>query len=287
MVEEIGMVGKREKSGPSDAVDGCAGCGTRTTYQSATSGTSDLSLPVAGHEDPGTRRSMVFRYHLYPDAAGIPVPDSNYGLVQPVCPGVGIVELAGDSFLSHRAGKIADQGAARDFQYRPGGTVYQPGFFGVFEGSRDPNKYGRTRSVLGQYLHRAVVAQFEVRGGLHSRLRRWKYRPSETEEIFSVLQHGPAASGVGISDTGRGLSRWCSVKIQGYKTMGGTEISRYTRFWKVVFSGVVHRRAGSVISARKQTESGTRLHRSGKIIHTIRRCNVQRSLAYFSAVAVQ
>ena len=40
MVEEIGMVGKREKSGPSDAVDGCAGCGPRTTYQSATSGTS-------------------------------------------------------------------------------------------------------------------------------------------------------------------------------------------------------------------------------------------------------
>lgn len=287
MVEEIGMVGKREKSGPSYAADGGTGCGTRTTYQPTTSGTSYFPLPVAGYEDPGTRRSMVFRYHLYPDAAGIPVPDSNYGLVQPVCPGVGIVELAGDSFLSHCAGKIADQGATRDFQYRPGDSVYQPGFFGVLEGSRDPNKYGRTRSVLGQYLHRAVVAQFEVRGGLHSRLRRWKYRPSETEEIFPVLQHGPAASGIGISDTSRGLSRWRCMKIQGYKTTGWTEISRYTRFWKVVFSGVVHRRAGSGISVRKQTKSGTRLHRSGKKIHTIRRCNVQRSLAYFSAVAVQ
>jgi hypothetical protein len=77
------------------------------------------------------------------------------------------------------------------------------------------------------------------------------------------------------------------MKIRGYQTMGRTEIARYTRFWKVVFPGVVHRRAESEISARKQKKSGTLLPWSGKIIHTIRRCNVQKSLAYFSAVAVQ
>ena len=287
MVEEIGMVGKREKSGPSDAVDGCTGCGSRTTYQSTTSGKSNFSLPVAGYEDPGTRRSMVFRYHLYSNEERIPVLDSNYGLVQPVCLGMGTVELVGDNFLSYRSGEIAGPGQARDFQYRSGGTVYQHGFFGAVGESWSTNKYGRTRSVLGQYLYRAFVAQLEVRGGLHSRLRRWKYRPSETEEIFSVLQHGPAPSSVGISDTGRDLSRWCGVKIRGYQNKGWSEISRYTRSWKVVFLGVVHQMAASVISSRKQEKSGALLHWSGKIIRTIRRCNAQKSLAYFSAVAVQ
>jgi len=287
MVEEIGMVGKREKSGPPDAVDGCTGCGARTTYQPTTSGTSDFSLPVERYGDPGTRRSMVFRYHLYPDAERSPVSGSDYGLVQPIHFGVGTVEFVGDRFLSQRSGESTEQGATRDFQHRSGGAVYQRGFFGAVGGSWSTNKYGRTGSVLGQYLYRAVVAQLEVRGGLHSRLRRWKCRPSETGEIFSVLQHGPAASGVGISDAGRGLSRWCGVKIRGYQTMGRTEIVRYTRSWKVVFLGVVHQIAESVISARKQKKSGTPLHWSGKIIHTIRRCNVQKSLAYFSAVAVQ
>lgn len=117
MVEGIGMVGKREKSGPSDAVDGCPGCSSRTTHQLTTSRTSNFSLPVAGYEDPGTRRSMVFRYYVYSNAERISVLDSNYGLVQPVHFGVGPVEFAGDRFLSQRSEESAEQGATRDFQH--------------------------------------------------------------------------------------------------------------------------------------------------------------------------
>ena len=71
------------------------------------------------------------------------------------------------------------------------------------------------------------------------------------------------------------------------RTMGRTEIARYTRSWRVVFLGVVHQIGESVISARTQKKSGTLPHWSGKIIHIIRRCNGQKSLAHFSAVAVR
>lgn len=287
MVEEIGMVGKRETSSTFDAIDGCTSCSARSAHQSSPSGTSDLSLPVAGHGNPSARRSMVLRYHLYPDAARIPVPGSDYGLVQPIHPGVGTVELAGNCFLSDRSGEIAGSGHTRYLQHRSRGTVYQYRVFQPAGGCRGTNKHGRTGPGIGQYIHRAIVAQLEVRGGLHSRLRRWERRPSGTEEIFPVLQHGPAASGVGISDTGRGLSELYGMKIRRYRTMGRTEIARYTRSWKVVFLGLVHQMAEIEIYARKQRKSGFASLVSGKINRTIRRFYVQRSLAYFSAGAVQ
>lgn len=275
MVEGIGMVGKRETSGTFDAIDGRTSYSARTAYQSTPSGTSDLSLPVAGHGNPSTRRSMVLRYHLYPDAARIPVPGSDYGLVQPIHSGVGTVELAGNCFLSYRSGEVAGSGHTRDIQHRSRGAVYQRRVFQPADGCRGANKHGRTGPGIGQYIHRAIVAQLEVRGGLHSRLRRWKRRPAGTEEIFPVLQHGPAASGVGISDTGRGLSELYGMKIHRHRTIGRTEIARYTRSWKVVFLGLLPQIAEIASPVR------------GKLYQTIRRFYVQRPLAYFSVGAVQ
>jgi hypothetical protein len=78
------------------------------------------------------------------------------------------------------------------------------------------------------------------------------------------------------------------MKIQGYQTIGRSEIVRYTQSWKAVFQGLLCQIAEISMGARKQRVGWAAAPQGGgKITHTRRRFYVERPLAYFSAGAVQ
>jgi len=205
VVETTGMVGERETSGTTDAADGSASCRARSPYESASSGTSDLSVPAAGRADPGARRSLVRRYHLYSHASRVFVPGGRDGLVQPLRACVGAVEFAGGSVLSQCPGAGIGHEHAGDLQHRPGCAVYQRGFHGAARDGGGTGKHGRSRPSDGQYLRGAVVANGQVRGGLPAGLHRWDRGAAGIESVLPVLQHGATAPGVGKPNACDGL----------------------------------------------------------------------------------
>ena len=52
--------------------------------------------------------------------------------------------------------------AARDFQYRSGGSVHQRGFFGWTGSPGGADQHGWQGAVSGQHLHRAALAEPEI-----------------------------------------------------------------------------------------------------------------------------
>ncbi len=69
------------------------------------------------------------------------------------------------------------------------------------------DQHGRQGAVSGQHLHRAAVAQPEIRGGVHQGLWLGGRGASGHRRVAGVLQRRAAAPGAGLSDATRGFRR--------------------------------------------------------------------------------
>ncbi len=199
-----GLVGQREAGGATDAGDGAASHCARATYESSASQASGVSVSAARPSGPGAEPGLVCRHHVHSPAVGLPVLGGGDGLVQPVCAGVGIVELAGDRFLPAGVDTGFGAGQARYFQHRPGIPIHERGVHGTLGGERYPRQHGRARPGHGQHFRGAAVANGQVRGHLSARLCRRGGHPSRLDALLPVLQHTEAASGARQTNPGRG-----------------------------------------------------------------------------------
>ena len=154
--KSAGSAGQREAGGAVDASDGTAGDRARTPYQPASScasGVSVLAARVAGH---ALQHGLVYRHHLCADGEGLHVSGGHYGLVQPVCPGVGVVEYTGDELLcADPATGPGPAWRAGHLQQRPGSQFTCEEFLGCLEAAAVRiSMDGRGRALDNVFIER-------------------------------------------------------------------------------------------------------------------------------------
>ena len=105
-------------------------------------------------------------------------------------------------------------------QHRSGVAVHERGVHGMSGRSGDTDQHGWPGPGVGQCVHRAVVAQCEVRGHLPPGLPGWTSGTKGTGTILSVLQHRAAPSGFTGQDSGGGPLR---VRSAGHRRDQGDQ----------------------------------------------------------------
>ena len=113
-------------------------------------------------------------------------------------------------FCLERAGGGIDARHAGDFQHRPGRAVHGHGVYRAAGVGGRGDQHGWSRSLDGQRVRRAIVADVEVRVHLPSRLRHAACVASGAGQILPVLQRGTIARGLGLphaSGAVRGVTR--------------------------------------------------------------------------------
>ena len=196
------MAGEREKGGAVDAINEHSSDGARTAYQPSASGTSYLSLFIERQRDRASERSLVFGHYVSAYEAWIFISGGGYGLVQPVCSGLGALELAGDGVLRADLKARVTTRQAGDMQHRPRRAIYERSFHWPVAECRGADQHGRERAGAGQYLRGTALADGKVRRGLSSRLCRRKRSLEKSAPVFSVLQYRASASRIGAANSG-------------------------------------------------------------------------------------
>src|SRR3954463_1734370 len=148
---------------PADASDGLAGDLAETQHQPAEPRAQDLSVLAARPHHRSAQPSLGDRYYVHPDVQGVLLPGGDHGLGEPARAVMALVQYHGRDLL--RRGPRGSLGPLRptgDLQQRPGRPVYQHGLHRRAGGRRCPDQHGRQRTLHGQYLCRAPVAQLEI-----------------------------------------------------------------------------------------------------------------------------
>ena len=93
--------GHRPQAGQTlDAFDGLGGDLSQAAIVATRSRTQNIPVFTAKYSDCQARPGVVQRHHLRADDAGLDVPDSGHGLVQPLRVVVAVVEHLGRTVLS-------------------------------------------------------------------------------------------------------------------------------------------------------------------------------------------
>ena len=201
-VVELGRVPRQYQAHHApDARHGATSAPARSAHEQAAPGAQDLPVFIARYGDSLLERGMVFRHHLHPDGARIHVSGRGDGLVQSLRNRVGIVQHTRCGFLRSRLEDCFKMRTTRNFQYRPGQSIHQHGVDRYAARRARFNQHGRSRSLLRQYLHRASLAQREVRRYLHQIVRRWPRFASRIIGVFPLLQSRTSAHESGFTDT--------------------------------------------------------------------------------------
>ena len=133
-------------------------------HQPASSGAQGISLSFARSRHRPAEPGLVCGHHLHPYGQGVCVSGCGDGLVQPPGSGLAFVDRDGDGVLRRGvAGRDGSAWPAGDLQHRPGRAVHQRGFHRRAGEPRRPHQHGRQGPVSRQHLHRAAVAQPEIR----------------------------------------------------------------------------------------------------------------------------
>ena len=165
---EDGLVARRarirgqcETGTPADAGDGAGSDLSEATAVGSRVRTQDLSVSAGQPEDRTAGPRLGQRYHLHPPAAGLCLSGGDYGLVQPLCAGVGSIDFVGERLLRGGTGLGIDYDAAGDLQYRPRGAVHQRGIYEPSGEAGHHDQHGRTRASDRQHFHRTIMADGE------------------------------------------------------------------------------------------------------------------------------
>src|SRR2546430_6244339 len=123
----------------------------------------DMAIPASPSDHQPDEPSLVRRCDLYPDAAWLPLPRGDHGLVQPKGSGVETIEYDGCWLLCHGVrGGNRPLRQARDLQHGSRLAVHELCVHEHFEGCRHSHLDGRPWPLDGQCLHRAAVAIAEI-----------------------------------------------------------------------------------------------------------------------------
>ena len=136
-----------------------------TEIVAAGQGASNLSVSAPRIEGVPSQSGLEHRHNVHSAPSGFYLSGCDYGLVQPLCSGMGSIGYAGNEFLHFGTGLGSATGAAGHFQYGPGESIYQLRFHGSVVGQRHSRQYGWPRPCSGQHLRRTALADSQVRRG--------------------------------------------------------------------------------------------------------------------------
>lgn len=116
-------------------------------------GASAVSVLVEADRGGEAQPGVVRGHHLRADAARVPVPGGDHGLIQPLRGGLGVGQHVGQhhgrACLRRGAGTGLGQWALRDLQHRSGCAIHQPGVSRVYGRGWGARQYGRTGACAG------------------------------------------------------------------------------------------------------------------------------------------
>ena len=202
---QAGSCGQLETRSETASIDGSGSHLRQTEAVGPRAWTSRLPLSAAGFGDRKTECMLGDRHHVHPLETRIRVPGCDHGLVQPLRAVVGSVDHHGNEFLPDSPGLGIEEGEAGNLQLGPGSTVHQQGVHESFIGSWDCHQHGRKGAGVGQRLHRALVANRQVRRSVFERLHERRRSDRRSTTVFSVLQSRTFTSSIGLSDARTGL----------------------------------------------------------------------------------
>jgi hypothetical protein len=145
-----------------DAFDGIGGDCPGPSHQQTASGTFDLSLSVARKGDHKVGRGMVRRHNLRARPPWIPVFMCNYGLVQPVCSCLDVVEHAGNIVLSRSTRGRLGVDNTGNLQHRSGISIHGHDMDRPLEVGKDTDQHGWTRPRFRQRVCRTIVENGQI-----------------------------------------------------------------------------------------------------------------------------
>src|ERR1041385_4489356 len=188
-----------------DAHSGCRSALPETEFEPSGSRSRDLSVPAARRLHRTTQPCLEHRYYLHSDAWRLPLPGGRDGLVQPLRAQLGTLQYDGNRLLSFRAGGGVPFRPTRDLELRSGFSVHLARLSGTAEETRDLDQHGWTGSCPGQRLHRARVAQSEIRTHLPRRLRQRGRSVPGAGPLLPFLQSPAPPPGAGLPHAGRSV----------------------------------------------------------------------------------
>ena len=199
--------GQSKENPKADADDGNRGDLPRSSYVQTSPRTPRISLSAQRFGDFEAQSGLGERHYLHSAGARVRLPGCGHGLVQSVRAVVGDFQQPRAVLLRHRSRLGTGIRTARNLQHRPGQSVYIQCLYRAIGTRRDTHQHGRSRSVSRQHLHRAPLANGEVRRDISARLCERATPDDEPRVLSKLLQSRPTSPVLRRPNTRGGLSR--------------------------------------------------------------------------------
>src|SRR5215471_11625746 len=197
--------GRAQTHPAADANSGNRGAVSEAAPEPAVSRSRSLSIPAARRLHRTAQPGLEHRYHIPSDAWRLPVLGGGHGLVQLLRTQLGTLQHDGDRVLSSGAGGGVPLRPTRNLELRSRFAIYRSRFSGAAEEARRFDQHGWTRPRPGQRVHRAPVAQSQIRAHLPRGLRQRCRAVSGTESLLPFLQPPAPAPSARLSHAGRSV----------------------------------------------------------------------------------
>lgn len=145
-----------------DAKHGHRGYLSQEKSKSARRSDAEIPLPPERFENSSPQSSVEYRHHLHQVVKGVYISGSDYGLAQPLCTFMGTIQHFRRRFLPEKFGESIKDREARDFQQRPGVSIYEQSFYIGLVRNRYIDQLGWTRPSIRQYFYRAFVEKRKI-----------------------------------------------------------------------------------------------------------------------------
>jgi len=170
--QDGGSAGLQPQANPTaDATDGAPSNISPETDHLAGGWAQDIPLFTAKCSDYSSGPRMEHGHHLHPHAAWFSVPGRRDGLVQSLRAFLATVEHAGRNVLPGSVGRSVGAWPTGDFQHRSREPIHSDDVHESAGVMWHSDQHGRPRPGDRQRIHRASVAEREVRGSLLEELR--------------------------------------------------------------------------------------------------------------------
>ena len=148
---------------------------------------------------------LELRHHLHPLTAGVYLSHGSDGLVQSVRALLGNLGHVGYQFLLGGIGSSLADRYTRDVQYGPGGAVHQCRVYQSAQSCRYSHQLGWQRASVRQHFCGEIMAQCQIRGGVHQRLPKRSRGGEQLACVLHLLQSRAIASGIRLSNARTGV----------------------------------------------------------------------------------
>ena len=126
-------------------------------------GAQGLSLPAQKRRCDASESGLEYGHHLSAFGVRNHVPGGHHRLVQPQDACLPLLEHAQRRLLCGSVGRGLQRARnARNFQFRPGESIYLRCLHCRLGNARRRHQYGQSGAGLRQHLHRALLAQSQV-----------------------------------------------------------------------------------------------------------------------------